>query len=363
MKILMLADCMESGGMETHLETLATELLRRGHTVWVLSAGGRIADRMERAGIPQLRYSWSENGAIRLLRARRGLQCALKKESFDLLHGHTRSWAFLLGISRGRKRLPPTVFTVHAAFSRRPWLRFFCFWGERTIAVGEDLRALAVDSMDVPAERITVIPNGVDCRRFCPASDGFEGHRILFASRLDADCSLGAELLCEIAPRLKMAFPSLQIRIVGGGDRLTLLRNLATRVNEICGADTVVLSGYVDDPSVEFSRGGIFVGVSRAAMEAAASGCAVVLCGNEGRGGILTPDQPVFGVGNFCCRGEALPDAEWLETVLTRLLEDGELRRRVAKMGREWILESYGAESMAAQTEAVYFAATQREGF
>lgn len=359
MKILMLADRMESGGAETHVETLARELIRRGHSVTVLSAGGRIADRMERAGILQLRFSWTERDLLRLLRARRAFRAAMKKHSFDLLHGHTRGWAFLLGISRGRKRLPPAVFTVHAAFFRRPWLRFFCFWGERTIAVGEDLRAWAADRLGVPAQRIEVIPNGVDCHRFHATEGARRGDRILFVSRLDADCSLGAELLCEIAPGLRRKFPQLQIRIAGGGDQLARLQKSAAEANRLCGdAEAVVLLGYLDDPSAEFFRADIFVGVSRAAMEGAAGGCAVVLCGNEGRGGILTPDAPLLGVGNFCCRGEALPHAAWLERTLEALLADTNLRRRVAKRGREWILRDYGAEDMAARTEAVYFAVT-----
>ena len=55
MKILMLTDKMEAGGAETHIETLALALTARGHDVTVLSAGGRIADRLEAAGVKQIR--------------------------------------------------------------------------------------------------------------------------------------------------------------------------------------------------------------------------------------------------------------------------------------------------------------------
>ena len=162
-----------------------------------------------------------------------------------------------------------------------------------------------------------------------------------------------------IAPRLRRDFPSLQIRIAGGGDQLAHLKILAAEANRLCGAeDAVELLGHLDDPAAELSRADILVGVSRVAMEGAASGCAVVLCGNEGRGGILTPDDPAFGVGNFCCRGEQLPDGAWLEEVLRGLLSNPKARKRAAIDGRRWITEAYNSEGMARRVEAVYFAMT-----
>ena len=55
MKILILTDRLEIGGAETHIAQLAQELAMRGEQVIVASSGGRIADRLEKQGILQIR--------------------------------------------------------------------------------------------------------------------------------------------------------------------------------------------------------------------------------------------------------------------------------------------------------------------
>ena len=358
MRILMLADRMEGGGAETHVECLAAGLVRLGHSVAVLSGGGRIAERMAQKGIVQYGFRWSDRPLVCHWRMCCALRSVLKKYRFDVLHAHTRKTAFSLRILwKTRIRMQKnalTVVTVHAAFSCTPLLRWLCYWGDRTVAVSEDLRARVCDLFGVPAEVISVIPNGVDEEKFCPSETLMRPSSVLFASRLDGDCSMGAELLCRIAPTLRKKHPALQIRIAGGGERLEDLRRLAAEANLQSGAEVVVLLGNVANMAAEYGGNEIFVGVSRAAVEAALSGCAVVLCGNEGWGGILTPQNPMPAVSNFCCRGEELPTAANLQDVLLFLLENPAHRRELASSARKWMLEEFTAARMAEATEAVY---------
>lgn len=359
MKILMLTDRLESGGAETHVECLCAQLTRRGHRVAVLSGGGRIADRMERAGIAQYRYSWSDNALICHLRAERVLINAQKQVFFDVLHAHTRKTAFLLRnmqIKRSRScGRPFSVVTVHAAFSHTPLLKKMSYWGDRTIAVSEDLRARVCDLFGVPAEAVSVIPNGVDEEVFYPPAELPRPNTVLFASRLDEDCSLGAELLCKIAPEIKKSHPDLQIRMAGGGQRLDYFRALAQSIDLQCGAHTVTVLGNVDDMASEYRRNAVFVGVSRAAVEASMCGCAVILCGNQGWGGILTPENPMPAVSNFCCRGERLRGAAHLSGALRYLLNDAARRIEIANAARSWMLKDYTAVHMAEAVERVYW--------
>ncbi len=358
MKILMLIDRMESGGAETHVETLASALSDQGDRVEVFSAGGKIADRMEDRGISQRRIMPIGRSPWRFLCARRVLKKLVKKEKYDLLHAHTRTMALLIrGIAGGRRRCG-SVVTVHAAFPRAPRLSRVVFGAEKTIAVGEDLRQRCIDVFHIPAESITVIPNGVDCGKFystpAPAPHG----TVLFASRLDEDCALGAELLCELAPRLIRDFPFLRIRIAGGGRAGRRVTKLAERANRSCretvGRDVIMVLGAVDDMAEAYRNHQIFVGVSRAALEAAACGCAVVLCGNEGRGGVLSPERLVGDVDNLCCRGEPLPDAVWLEGEIRCLLENERRTAILAELGRAWVANHHRAEEIARKTREVY---------
>lgn len=359
MKILMLTDGMESGGAESHLETLTLGLMARGHDVGLLSCGGRVADRLEAAGARQWQYRRGGKRWMDLWRGRRILSELLRNGGFEILHAHTRFTAVMMRGLAGKGTPRGSVISVHAAYPKTPLLWRLQGRGEAIVAVSEDLRARLCDVFDVPPERVSVIPNGVDCHRFSPAVEGEErgsDSSVLFASRLDSDCMEGAILLCQIAPALKERFPHLRIRIAGGGDGLDTLRERVRRLTERerWGEPVISLLGQVEDMASEYRRNSIFVGVSRAAMEAAASGCAVILCGNEGYGGILRESAYSLALGNFCCRGEGLPTAEALERDLTELLTHPREREDWAEAGAQWVRRHCSAEDMVASTEGVY---------
>ena len=355
MNVLLVTDKMDAGGAETHLVQLALGLRALGAEVTLLSGGGFYADQLEQAGISQIRLAFSR-APHRLLAARRALRKLLARSHFDVVHAHARLPAFLL---RGLKTAKgKTVVTVHAKFRISPLLRRICFWGDRSIAVCEDLRSYLCDEYNVPAERITVITNGIDGLRFSPSPEKkalTSPLRMLFASRLDGDCSLGAELLCAAAPRLQRSFPDLQITIAGGGSERSRIRALAEAVNRALPTPILNVAGWVADMPALMREQDVFVGVSRAAMEAAACGCAVVLCGNEGYLGILNKESASAAVqSNFCCRGAPIPRLDQLIRDLEHLLRDTDLRAETAREGRELINSRFGAEQICRETYALY---------
>ena len=346
---------MDVGGAETHIRDLVLGLRRMGVDVHLLSGGGRLADALEKEGIRQLRTHLFCRRPIALLRARRMLRRLVKKEKYEILHAHARIPAFLI---RGSHRWGcRTVVTVHAHFRSNLLLSRLCFWGDRTIVVSEDLRSYVCELYGVPAERIGTIANGVDCQHFS-RSEGEQCEnmrKILFASRLDADCSLGAMLLCEIAPALCRSYPALEITVAGGGACFDTIRKEAERVKRLLGRDAVKMVGRVEDMAPLLREQDVFVGVSRAAMEAAASGCAVVLCGNEGYGGIMDTDcARVAALSNFCCRDGSKPYADRLERDLRRLLENDEVRRMCACAAEKLIQNRFNADTMCRKTMEIY---------
>ena len=353
MKILLLTDRMESGGAETHVCQLAHDLRARGHEVLLWSSGGRLAKQMEQKGFPCILQPPPSHSPFVFLCAKIKLIRLVKKQKIEVLHAHTRLTAQLI---RGMKRKGcAEVVTVHARFRSGAFLSRVSYWGRSTIAVSEDLRAYTKTCYRLPAERIEVIPNGIDCRRFAPKTRSHAGIRLFFASRLDADCSLGAFLLCRLAPVLCARYPFLSISIAGGGTRLAALRTEADKANEKIGRNAVVLLGHADDMPALLAEHDIFVGVSRAAMEAAACGCAVVLCGNEGYLGILNKESAPFALlSNFCARGEEEAAEERLQNDLCALIDSEELRLRVAAEGMKFVRDHLDSAVLCHQTENVY---------
>lgn len=356
MKILLLTDRMNTGGAETHIAQLAVELSAMGHEVAILSSGGATATALEQRGIRQIVLPLDTRNPFRRCRLRRRLIALQKRERFDVLHAHARFPAALMrGI--GNRFGGCEIVTVHAKFQTFPFSRRLCYWGERTVAVSEDLRAYVCDVYGVPAERVRVIPNGIDCNRFFPPPQPRNGETVsvLFASRLDEDCSLGAELLCRIAPALVRRFPSLRIGIAGGGRESARIARLATESNRIIGTPVIVLHGAVENMPALLRQQDILIGVSRAAMEGAACGCAVILCGNEGYAGLLTAENfSAAALSNFCCRDCPPADFYRLQRDLLFLLERPEERLRAAVEVRTELVSRFGSERMGRETLTLY---------
>ena len=355
MKILILTDRLGIGGAETHVAQLAKSLFDLGEEVIVASAGGTLADWLEKQGIAHIRMQLGTHSLPRLLMLRRKIRQLIKQEQIDVAHAHARVPAFLI---RGVKRLGcAEIVTVHAKFRAGFLRRALSYWGEQSIAVSEDLRVYLRDVYGIPVQRISVIPNGIDLSCFLPnhSKKGSDTLRILFASRLDADCSRGAELLCEITPRLAEHIPNLCITIAGGGEKMQEIAQRANKINQTLGFFCISVCGPVQDMAALLQRQDIFVGVSRAALEAVACGCSVILCGNEGYGGILTNESFwQASLSNFCARDAQKPNAQFLLDDLLTLATSPLLREECTTDCRRLLEKHYDAASVCLQTMSVY---------
>ncbi len=353
MKILMLTDRMDCGGAETHITQLMRGLIDRGEEVLLVSSGGNLAEEAERHGVRQYCAPTCSHNPLVWICIRARLRRLIRKEAVDILHAHARIPALIMhGLG---KCGACEIVTVHAKFRSNFLLSRLCNWGERTVAVSEDLRDYVCNTYGVSANRIRVIPNGIDCRRFFPPERPSNGCDVIFASRLDADCARGAELLCAVVPSLFQDYPHLCIKIAGGGSEQERIERLAKQVNQSVGAQVIEVMGWVREMPALLRSGSVFVGVSRAAMEAAACGCAVILCGNEGYGGILTPMTfEKHLASNFCSRGEILPNNDRLKRDLRLLLSSDEIRAQCGAACRSMVEEHLSADLMCDETLSLY---------
>ena len=351
MKILMLADRLDIGGAETHIYELSRSLFFAGHEVRVLSGGGRISDRLRALGIEVIKTDALTSLPRALPRALSELLAHLRSFKPHVVHAHTRRGLFLCNLAKITVPFP-LVFTAHAMFSAAGAKRLFTNPPTCTVAVSEDIKGHFVKNFGVDGGRIKVIENGIDTERFNAPAPPHGALKILNVSRLDRDCSVAAELLCRIAPRLSRRVALSQIIIVGGGDDLGRIKALAEDANRAVGRELVRCVGAKTDVLPLLCECNLFVGVSRAALEAMCCDRPTVLCGGEGYFGLC--DNGGFELAareNFCARGYPRPDDERLFHDILAFCESGDVSRFLL---RQKVVERYGAERMAQRTVAVY---------
>lgn len=355
MKILMVTSSMEPGGCETHVEALSAALTRMGHTVHLASAGGAIADLgTERGSFVSHVLPLDATSPLQLFKAARSLSALIRRERFAVIHAHTRPTALLLHLMGAA----PLVTTAHWTFCTDFPKKQFTRWGEATLAVSADIADYLQKEYRLPKERITVTCNGVDPRRFFPAREGIT-RELVHVSRLDAGRALAASLLISLMPTLAKRHPDLTLTVIGDGDCAPILKREAERINRALGRRAILVTGAVADPAPYLRKRPLFVGVSRAAQEAMASGCPVVLCGDEG----MLPEFDArreeavaqAAKSNFCCRGCAAPTAMRLYGEIERLLSlKAEELLALGNANRRLVCARFTEETMARDALSVY---------
>ena len=363
-RTLMTTGGMGIGGAETHIFELSKELAARGMEVTVASSGGVYADELRGYGVKHVEIPFASRSPADLLSAYRMTDSLLSRDAFDLIHAHARIPAMICSRA-ARKHGLPFLTTAHLDFKVDPITRRLSRWGEETVAVSDDIKDYLVREYRISPDNITVTVNGIDVERYSSSSPADpselippppEGRRILSVSRLDRDRSHTAFLLTAVAPDIHALYPDSDILIVGGGDDMTRIRAGARAANEIIGREYVKLTGPRTDIDRIVSTADIFVGVSRAALEAMAAGKATVLSGDQGYMGIYTADKLLSASeSNFCCRGRDVAEPRELKEDLLRLLamSEGELKA-LGDAARETVEKHYSVKKMADDYLEVY---------
>ncbi len=387
-RILLVTNSFGTGGAETHILSLAKGLSARGYFVAVASCGGVLEKELEKSGIQHIYAPLDSRLLHHVLASKRVLARAIKTYRFDILHAHARLAAFTSHLIAPRRNLR-FVTTAHLDFPMTPLKRLLGVWGEKTLAVSEDIRSYLVREYGLSCEDICLTVNGIDPDVFSkealaalptslpgknapesgqalerPAGSedtsgkkalrAVKGLHIVHVSRIDKDRAYVAFLLSELIGELYDRF-GVTLTIVGGGALYKKLKKRAEAVSALY-PNAIHVVGEAKDVRPYLATADIFVGVSRAALEAMACGIPTLLSGNTGHIGIFRKallDEAV--ATNFCCRTRPKATADMLLKDLCTIisLSDGE-RRALAAECESVALNDYSLDRMLTDHEAFY---------
>lgn len=360
MKILMLTAAMDIGGAETHILELSRELSRRGHSVTVASNGGVYVAELEAAGVRHLAAPLHTKNPMDMLRAKKILSRDMAEQGYDVVHAHARIPGFV-GHGVAKKHGVPFVTTFHGVYDPVWYLRLLTKVGEYTLAVSDDVREYLKKYYGTPHENIEITVNGIDTDKFERGDispvipEMAEGENIVCVTRLDRDPSWHVFRMIEAMPEIKKIHPDARLVIVGGGDVLDEVSASAAEVNGKIG-ECITVTGPRTDIAQILKSARVFVGVSRAAMEAMATRVPVILSGAQGHLGIYTHDlEDTAVLTNFCCRDRDVADTATLAKATTELLSyPDETLRDMGDYNREVVMRLYSVGRMADDAEKLY---------
>lgn len=166
MLIAQLIPRLESGGAERGAVELNREYVRRGEVGVVVSAGGRMAANIARDGGRHITLPLAgKNPLSAPFRAAR-LAKVLRELNPDIVHVRSRVPAWLHKLGGGRRRFA-TVSTAHG-FNKVNAYSAVMTDADAVVCAGAAIAEHVRRAYNVPAEKIALIPRGVDCGHFNP---------------------------------------------------------------------------------------------------------------------------------------------------------------------------------------------------
>ena len=366
------------GGIAAHTEGLAAAMVRAGHEVVVLSLHHPDAeDDSVVDGVRVLRahtdLPWipDENIVARMSSANHQLvQLITRLGSWrpEVIHAHDWlvAWA---GDTLKALWDVPLVATIHATERGRHgghlppgqpavinaaewWLTY---QATEVICCSAFMRGEVIDGFELPAEKVHLVPNGVERHLWEPPASAPEREQLVVAwGRVQYE--KGFQVLATAIAKLRHRIPDLRCVIAGRGSYLPELQ-LQTDLEGV--GDLVHLAGFVPDDELHalLHRAGCAVIPSLyepfgiVALEAMAAGAPLVAARTGGLAEIVdgTDAALLFEPGN----STQLADA--IERTLLEPDTATTLRRRADAL----LSDRYSWEAIAASTVQVYERAKQ----
>ncbi|MBU0976636.1 MAG: glycosyltransferase family 4 protein [Patescibacteria group bacterium] len=250
---------LRSGGVQSHIEYLATELRKKGHTVKIIAPAAK--------GVPSKRKDlillgasnelpWADTRielSIAVGKKRKELKEVLKREKFDIIHFH-EPWIPVISMQILAESKSVNVATFHAANRKNILIQSFATLVMPIASSVVNLLDSIIAVSTVPTKyirefsdkKIHIVPNGIDLQAFSrrkkPLQKYIDGKiNILFLGRMDR--RKGAIYLVKAFRRLKRKMKNIRLILGGDGDEFESVQSYIKRYS----IDDVEVLGYIEE--------------------------------------------------------------------------------------------------------------------
>lgn len=254
MKIVQLLPELNEGGVEVEAVELNRELVKFGVTSIVVSAGGKLANQIEKDGGKHIVFDVCSKNIFtvpfRIFKLRR----LIKKLDPDILHARSRVPAWLTYLANKKLHIP-FVTTVHGFNSVSPYSKVMTY-GDKVICVSNVVKEYIEEHYHTGEKKVTVISGGIDLVKFNPKSIDTQ-----FIKEFKNQYDLNEKFIVSVVGRitqlkdietfihsialLKEKIPDLKALIVGGVhlDKENYFENLKKLVHELNLDNEVIFTG------------------------------------------------------------------------------------------------------------------------
>jgi glycosyltransferase involved in cell wall biosynthesis len=370
-RVFYLVDSLDVGGTETQAVELALRIGALGYevTLGCLRTGGPLREKLQGSPVAVVEFHPqggidSPRGIYQMLR----LSWFLRRGRFDVVHTHDL-WSNLMGVPAARIVGIPAIVSSRRDLARsdwyrgnrRVWLRRIQNLSGAVLANAIQVRDALIAEDGFAPEKLRVIRNGVDLKKFRIPSErealfpgASKGRLIVMVGNMLSDLK-GHPWLIASAPAVVREFPSTRFVLVGDGEARA---GFEKQVEELGLDQNFLFLGRRSDVPRILASCDIAVlpsraeGLPNAVLEYMAAGLPTVVThvgGNEeliedGVTGLLVPAE----------------DSEALSAALLRYLRNPEETSKIARRGQEFVSHNFSFERLVREVDELYSALLER---
>jgi glycosyltransferase involved in cell wall biosynthesis len=362
------------GGSELEAQRICAALMRRGHRVQVVCAGGNpmppVRDWIDPMGVPVRIYDgrWEGASKDRVFALRVAGMLIRERKNYDLVYFLMQGLHLAAGLPAARFLRKPILMKIGGSgviplMSRSHWgrleLRWLRRWAHRVMILNEGMREEALRE-GFAKEQLLWMPNPVDTVEFSPCDEQERAHLrdergipaaapvVVYSGRLAPEKALPTLIaaFAEVARRK----PEAMLLLVGNGPVRAALERQAGAL----GLENVRFAGGVEPGEVRswlrvadvFALVSLSEGFPCALAEAMAVGLPAVVSDIPATRQLVDHEQ----------HGLLAPvgDERAISASILRLLDNAGLRARMGEAARARIVENYSTEKVADRYEALF---------
>ncbi len=354
MRILHLLSQIEVTGAEVYAVQLADDQIAAGNQVWIMSDTLHtvtIADYIPLSlHIRTVAQRWRNIKQVRKF---------IKQYKVDIVHAHSRA-AIWVGYFATFKTKVPLVSTIHGRQKYSMSKRLWDMYGDRVIAICENVKKQIINEVHVKPNKIAIIPNGINFslpqHRMQP-----QGNTLIVAGRTTGPKGeILARLLIDVFPLLLAEDSRLNIQLIGGKkESLSIAAQQQLEALQIKYPQRLSCLGFVKHLSEYLMTAKCIIAAGRIAIEALALGVPVIAVGEASLVGLIDEQNIAQGMasnfGDIATAYQASPiQFNYLPSAINRVFAGFTLPHTIVdKVRKTYALSHVAVEVMQTYRTAV----------
>lgn len=359
MKILILTNHLNIGGITRYILNLSLGLKQRGHKVFVGSLPGWAQEVLKQEGIDFLRLPIKTKSILspQLIQAYFILRKFINSQGIDIIHAQTRITQFLAFLLSKTLNIA-YVCTFHGFYRPHLARKSLPCLGDITIAISQAVGNHLIKDFNLNKENLRVVYNAIDIDR--TSLTGKDYTQLKGAPTLGIISRLSSEkghlLLFNVFKQLVRDYPQIRLLVVGSGKKERELKDWVRRHE--CD-NQIVFLGTIPNLTSLFRVLDISIlpstqeGLGFAILEAQAYGVPVVATCVGGISEIIKDRQTGILVepGN----------TQQLYKGIKLILDNVSLRETIINNARQQIRDRFNLQKMVSEVESIYKQTIERK--